>query len=163
MFYSTGRFPMKTLTVIRRVGVAALLAAVCAVTAEAQDATLAPTFGSTTLRPGFLPDPYAKAVVAGGAKQVTVGNVKMWVAKAPDFSVNYTKGILPLTFYVRSKADTTLLINLPDGTWVADDDSDGSRNPVIKLNRPQSGRYDIWVGTFNGGNPDATLYITELR
>jgi len=92
-----------------------------------------------------------------------VGGVKMQVANAPDFSVNYTAGILPLAFYVRSRADTTLLINLPDGTWIADDDSDGNFNPVIKLNRPQTGRYDIWVGTFNGGNPAATLYITELR
>jgi hypothetical protein len=157
---------MKLLTVIRlplRLGVVAGLVAICAVPGQSQTPSLAPTFGSTNLRAGFLPDPYTRAVTAGGVKQVTVGGVKMQVANAPDFSVNYTAGILPLTFYVRSRADTTLLINLPDGTWIADDDSDGNLNPVIKLNRPQSGRYDIWVGTFNGGNPAATLYITELR
>jgi hypothetical protein len=102
-------------------------------------------------------------VSAGGSKQVTVGGVKMWVGYAPDFSLNYTAGNLPLTFYVRSKADTTLLINLPDGTWMADDDSDGNLNPVLKLARPRSGRYDIWVGTLTPGLPAATLYISELR
>jgi hypothetical protein len=154
---------VKPLSVILRLGAVAVLMAVCAGPGQSQDPRLPPTFGSTSLRAGFLPDPYSKAVIAGGRRQIAVGGLTMWVADAPDFSVNYTAGILPLTFYVRSRADTTLLIRLPDGTWVADDDSDGNLNPVIKLNQPQSGRYDIWVGTFNRGNPAATLYITELR
>ena len=120
-------------------------------------------YGSKSLRSGFTPDPFSKDLTAGGGKQVTVAGVTMWVANEPDFSLDYTAGNLPLTFYVRSKADTTLLIKLPDGTWIADDDSDGSLNPLIKLARPRSGRYDIWVGTMNGGLAPATLYISELR
>ena len=87
----------------------------------------------------------------------------MWITDAPDFRLNYTAGNLPLTFYVRSKADTTLLINLPDGTTIADDDSDGNLNPVLKLSRPRSGEYDIWVGTITQENAAATLHISELR
>jgi hypothetical protein len=157
---------MKLLTAVRhslRLGAIALLLAVCAGQGQSQDPDLAPTFGSKSLRSGFAPDPFSKDVTAGGKKQVTKGGVTMWIANAPDFSLKYTAGNLPLTFYVRSKADTTLLINLPDGTWMADDDSDGNLNPVIKLARPRSGRYDIWVGTINRGGPAATLHISELR
>ncbi len=157
---------MKLLTAVRHprcLGAIAVLLGVCAGPGQSQDPKLAPTFGSKTLQSGFTPDPFSKDVTAGGKKQVTVGGVKMWIANAPDFSVNYKAGDLPLTFYVRSTADTTLLINLPDGTWIADDDSDGNLNPALKVARPRSGRYDIWVGTINQGNPQATLHITELR
>ncbi len=153
---------MKSSTVVRLFAVV-LLVAVTASAGRSQNPALAPTFGAANLRVGFVPDPYTVAIVAGGGRQITVNGFKMSVANAPDFSINYTAGVLPLTFYVRSAADTTLLINLPNGTWIADDDSDGNLNPGFKINRPMSGRYDVWVGTFAGGNPRATLYISELR
>jgi Caspase domain len=84
------------------------------------------------------------------------------VAKAPDFSLQYTKGQYPLTFKVKSVGDTTLLIILPDGKWVADDDSGGGFDPLIRLANPQSGRYDIYVGTHRKDPLPATLYITEV-
>jgi hypothetical protein len=157
---------MNLLTAVRhplRLGAIAVLLTICAGPGQSQDPKLAPSYGSKSLKSGFTPDPFSKDVIAGGDKEVTVAGVKMRVANAPDFSLNYTAGNLALSFYVRSKADTTLLINLPDGTWISDDDSDGNLNPALKLNRPRSGRYDIWVGTINRGSPAATLYITELR
>jgi hypothetical protein len=146
-----------------RVSLLAGIAFLCTGRADTQDRSLKPTFGSVELRSGFLPDPYVKNVIAGGSIQTDLGGVKSNVANAPDFKLYYTAGSLPLTIYVESAADTTLLINLPDGTWVADDDSGGNLNPLLKFNNPQSGRYDIWVGTFKGGNPPATLKISELR
>lgn len=133
--------------------------------AETQDPNLKPTYGSVSLKAGFEPDPYTKKVDAGGDVQTDKGGVKAFVAKAPDFSLNYTAGKYQLTFFVKSKADTTLLINTPDGKWVAnDDDPRTGLNPVITFKVPKSGRYDIWVGTFNGGEtPPAVLYITELK
>ena len=56
-----------------------------------------------------------------------------------------------------------MLINLPDGTWIADDDSGGNLNPLLKFAKPQSGRYDIWVGTIGKENASAKLIITELK
>ena len=53
---------------------------------------------------------------------------------------------------------------LPDGTWIADDDSGGKLNPLIKLEKPKSGQYDIWVGSFKENElPKAKLMITELK
>lgn len=131
--------------------------------AATQDPSLKPTFGSVTLNAGFAPDPWVKELIAGGPIQTGKGGVNAWVANPPDFQVYYTAGPFVLTFYVRSDADTTLLINLPDGTWVADDDGDGFPNPKLSFARPQSGRYDIWVGTVGKGAPNAKLFITERR
>jgi len=150
-----------------RVGALAVLVALAGIGAAyvaAQNPSLAPTFGSVTLNSGFLPDPVVRNVVAGGTIQTNLGGVNTHVANAPDFRLYYTAGKLPLTIHVESAADTTLLINLPDGTWVADDDSGGNLNPLLKFARPQSGRYDIYVGTFAKGTaPQAALHITERR
>lgn len=120
------------------------------------------THGEVKLKFNFLPDPYLKYVQAGGSIKTTAGGVKAYVAKAPDFKLFYTAGTYPLTFRVESDADTTLLINLPTGGYVANDDSSG-KNPMIHLPKPHSGRYDIWVGTFNPTGAPAKLYISEHR
>jgi hypothetical protein len=146
-----------------RLGVVAVVVCLYVGRAEAQNINLRPTFGSVTLKSGFLPDPYVKQLVAGGPIRTNLGGVGAWVANAPDFKLYYTAGRFPLTIYAISRIDTTLLINQPDGTWIADDDSGGNLNPLIRWARPQSGRYDIYVGTFNQGNGQATLYITELK
>jgi hypothetical protein len=147
-----------------RLGVVAALACLYAGRADAQvNPNLPPTYGAVTLKSGFTPDPFSKQVVAGGVNQTNQGGVKAWVANAPDFQLNFTAGKLPLTIHVVSDADTTLLINLPDGTWIADDDSGGKLNPLLRFATPQSGRYDIYVGTVTKGNPPATLFITELK
>jgi hypothetical protein len=132
--------------------------------ANAPDINLPPTYGTINLKAGFLPDPATKVVTAGGGIKTNLGGVNAYVAKAPDVKLFYTKGNFALTFHVKSEKDTTLLINLPNGTWVANDDGAGFPNPQIKLAQPLSGRYDIYVGTFSPQLiPGATLYITELK
>ncbi|MCI0741712.1 MAG: hypothetical protein L0Y72_21985 [Gemmataceae bacterium] len=132
-------------------------------TALAQNTSLGPTFGYAKLNAGFSPDPHIVGLTAGGRIRTKLGGVNSWVANAPDFQLFYRAGNLPLTIQVESAADTTLLVNLPDGTWIANDDGAGKRNPMIRLARPMSGRYDIWVGTYNGGLAPALLKFTELR
>jgi hypothetical protein len=148
-----------------RLGLVALLVAFCAGQGLSQDPTLKPTYGSVTLKAGFLPDPHVTRLDAGGPVQTRRGGVTAWVARAPDFQLHYTAGTFPLTIYAESAADTTLLINLPDGRWVANDDGPGTGlNPLLKFERPQSGRYDIWVGTINKGiTPPARLFISEVK
>ncbi len=126
------------------------------------DPDLKSTFGEVTLKAGFLPDPSAKDLTAGGPIKTNLGAVNAHVAKAPDFRLHYTKGNYPLTFSVESKGTTTLLINLPDGTWIADDDGGkGLQSSLIRIVKPQSGRYDIFVGTVGNKNIPARLLITE--
>ena len=64
---------------------------------------------------------------------------------------------------MNSKADTTLLVNLPNGQWIANDDGGDGLNPLIRLPQPPSGRYDIFVGTVDAKPAPAQLIITERK
>jgi hypothetical protein len=129
------------------------------------DISLKPRYGETTLKAGFLPDPHTVKVYAGGNLKTTLGGVTTHVMNNPDYKLHYTaKAGVPLTFNIQSKGDTTLLINLPNGKWIANDDSGQGLNAQIKLDNPTSGRYDIYVGTFRAETPiTAALSITERK
>ena len=140
--------------------------AVLASAALAQDYTEAPSFGRVSLSSGFTPDPYVRNLTAGGSirAQDRFSDCRGYIANAPDFSVNYTAGSLPLIFTVDSDADTTLVINGPDARWYCDDDgAESPLNPLVRFSNPQSGRYDVWVGTYSrGAGVPATLFVSEL-
>lgn len=128
------------------------------------DVTQNATFGSTSLRSGFTPDPYRVDMYSGGdvdATTIASGCVGM-VARAPDFELTYSAGSLPLIFGVTSDNDTTLVINGPDGSWYCDDDSGDGTDPLMSIPDPQSGVYDVYVGAYGGNGATAQLYITEL-
>ncbi len=124
---------------------------------------LNPTYGSVNLRANFLPDPFVRQLTAGGPIATQLGGVSSHVTQAPDFRLNYQAGGMRLTIRVESATDTTLLVNLPNGTWIANDDAGGNRNPSITFNAPPSGRFDIWVGTFGNNSAPARLIITERQ
>lgn len=135
--------------------------------AIAQDYTLPPNYGDVELRAGFSPDPFTVDLQSGGAINANSsigGSCRGYIDQAPDFSVHYSAGsVLPLRIGVASGTDTTLVVNGPDGSWYCDDDGGGDLNPLLQFNNPQSGRYDIWVGTYGSASlADATLFITEL-
>ncbi|MBS7788455.1 peptidase S1 [Roseococcus sp. SDR] len=130
----------------------------------AQDVSLRPTFGTLDLRENFQPDPRSIDVTAGGTLNAErLGNgCTGSIANPPDVRLNYEAGRLPLYISVQSGSDTTLVVNLPDGSWVCNDDFI-DLNPGIVLNRPASGQYDIWIGVFGGGaGQPAKLLISEV-
>lgn len=148
--------------ILAGVATAAVFAAPAAM---AQDYTLSPNYGQVTLRAGFPSDPHAVSMTAGGSIDIsnTNSSCRGRVSNAPDYQVNYTAGsTFPLIFRVDSSADTTLLINGPNARWVCDDDSGEGLNPEVRFETPQSGRYDIWVGTYGDRTAPATLYVSEL-
>ena len=135
-------------------------------TAVAQDISGTPTFGSVELSTGFTPDPHSVSMAAGGSTAVSSdlgANCAGYITDAPDLDLTYNAGdTFPLNIYVVSEADTTLVVNLPDGTWICNDDAEGL-NPAINLASPASGLYNIWVGNYDGTDtPPATLNISEL-
>lgn len=129
----------------------------------AQSAQMTANFGEIQLTAGFTPDPYRVQMTAGGSVNGASlpGSCLGYISEAPDFEVSYDGGSLPLVFRTLSSSDTTLIINGPDGRWYCDDDSYGDLDAEVRFNRPQSGVYDIWVGTVDGGTASATLLITE--
>ena len=133
--------------------------------ASAQDTSETASYGEYTLESGFQPDPLSLEVVAGGSHAVDVGDGCDYgmVADAPDLEITYTGEIgLDLYVYAVSMEDTTLLVNLPDGSWVCDDDSYDDGDPLIQLGAAPGGVYDIWVGTYGTDMVDATLMVSEI-
>lgn len=122
------------------------------------------TFGEVSLNSGFTPDPHRVSLTAGGTIQASVvsSSCQGSIATAPDYQITYTAGALPLAIKTEASTDTTLVVNGPDGQWYCDDDSGGGTNAQVYFAKPASGAYDIWVGTYSGGNNPATLLITEV-
>lgn len=131
-----------------------------------QTASRTANFGEVYLSAGFTPDPHTVDLTAGGSIDAytdtdlpgaCVGNI----SDAPDYEVTYSAGSLPLVFRTLSSTDTTLIINAPNGSWYCDDDSWGDGDAEVRFNKPHSGTYDIWIGTFGGGTASARLIVTE--
>jgi hypothetical protein len=133
------------------------------------DWTLAPNFGSTELTSGFTPDPFEQAVTSGGPIDASYlgGDCRGFATAAPDFDVTYEAGSLTLLrFYFVADAadDTTLIINAPDGSWYCNDDAPGTIDPMFDFTNPESGLYDVWVGSYEPGTSvEGGLYVTELQ
>jgi hypothetical protein len=154
---------------MRAFAVAALSLAVAAGAAFAQgkggaappgpNVTEPARYETIDLRAGFTPDPREVRVEAGGELDASVlgGDCVGWIdATRADVTVNYAAADAPLAFLGESRADTTLVVRAPDGTWLCNDDFQGL-NPGIIIPRPASGEYRIWVGTFNQGRPEAAV------
>ncbi len=134
--------------------------------ASAQNVAAVPTYGTVNLSAGFTPDPQIRSVSAGGNDYTTLAGCNAYIhAAAPDLDLNYSAGGFGLTIEARSGMDVTLLVNAPDGSWYCDDDGGEGTNSALTFSAPQSGQYNIWVGTFRaqaGTLPEAQIYITEL-
>ena len=146
---------------------AASAAAILAIPAAAQNINGRPNFGTVNLRSGFIPDPRIVPVVSGGniAASRIRGDCRGFISASPDVRVVYANGRLPLIISVDSSADTTLVVNGPDGRYRCDDDGGvNGLNPSIRYDRPQAGRYEIWVGSYRSGeNSRARVHISEVR
>ena len=140
------------------------LALTCTAPALAQDYGRSPAFGTINLNANFPNDPRWLNVRAGGTRPASsVSACEGTIADAPDVRVNYNAAPgFALTFFVRSNADTILVINDPSGAWYCDDDSGEGLNPSIVFATPRSGQYDIWVGTLEDASLHrATLFVSE--
>ena len=138
---------------------------------SALDYQAEPNFGSVDLEAGFRPDPHWTEVLAGGAVDVSYlgGDCVGHASSAPDVQL-YWRGAsdeLSILFVADEEHDdTALVVNLPDGTWACNDDAaDGLLDPLIVIEPPQEGRYDIWVGSYEP-DPDPLIWgqlgISEL-
>ncbi|MEE8272960.1 MAG: peptidase S1 [Alphaproteobacteria bacterium] len=150
---------------LRKLCVAALASLCFSTAASAQDIGAEPTYRELHLDTNFQPDPQRVDLDAGGGiDAITLGGgCAGMIANAPDVDLYFDSGRYPLNIYVRSNADTTLVVNLPNGEWICSDDAEGF-NPLVTLRSPPSGLYNIWVGTYvSGPLESATLYVSEIE
>lgn len=133
--------------------------------AMAQNFSQNPAYGTANLRPGFMPDPHQRVLTAGGNINTrTSGPAPAcgYVASAPDYRLNWAGGST-LNIYAIASGDTTLLINMPNGSWQCNDDGGSGSNPLISISNAPAGQYDIWVGTYSSNTiGGARLRISEL-
>jgi hypothetical protein len=132
------------------------------------DMTLPSNFGSTDLAAGFSPDPFTAELVSGGPIDASYlgEGCRGYATAASDYDVTYEAGdqdLLRFYFVADDVEDTTLIINAPDGSWHCNDDAPDTIDPMLDFDNPESGRYDIWIGSYESGAEAAgTLYVTEL-
>lgn len=138
----------------------------CVGTAVAQNPNAEPNYGELRLQAGFTNDPRVVSLQAGGSLPARNAgdNCAGFITSAPDVRLHYDAGSLPLIISVDAAADTTLVVNAPDGRFYCDDDGGvNGLNPSVRFNSPRSGRYEIWVGTYRAGETqNARLHISEL-
>ena len=147
-----------------------LVLAVCglalAAPAAAQNVNGTPNYGEIKLDAGFTDDPRIVGLRAGGNLDASsaASGCRGFITESPDVRLHYTSGSFPLIISVAADSDTTLVINAPDGRWYCDDDGgENGLNPSVRFDRPMSGRYEIWVGTYSSGaTQPARLHISEL-
>lgn len=132
-----------------------------------QDFDADPTYGEFHLSPGFDPDPGMLSLMAGGDVDAATKfeDCQGYVSAAPDvrlFWEGESQSGLTIKISAISNADTTLIVNGPDGSWYCDDDSGEDSNPSVELS-PIAGRYEIWVGTYSSGEiKKAVLSVSEV-
>jgi len=80
----------------------------------------------------------------------------------PNVRVRYTSN--RGSFHIRSnaRADTTLVVRTPSGEWLCNDDYLGL-DPVVSADPAERGEYDVWVGSYRGGEADTTVEILPTR
>ena len=97
-------------------------------TATELDFSADPRYGLHELSAGFTPDPFTVTMTSGGPVNASyISGCNGFAAVAPDVKVRYTAASATiLRFYFTPddlEADTTLIINDPNGQWLCDDDA----------------------------------------
>lgn len=126
-----------------------------------------PDFGTVLLQAGFTPSPNVSEIFSfGGVVDTSYlgGDCVGYAARAPDLRLMWsgTSNELRIFFTEDAGEDATLVMNLPDASWVCNDDYAGSLDPLIALENPPEGQYDIWIGSYQPNQfISGTLSVTE--
>ena len=134
-------------------------------------------YGAETLVGSFTPDPHIVSLVSGAdsgslvnveelgiTPQNASGQCTGVATSQPDFILHLDSPGAFLRFFVTAPGDTTLVINDGAGHFWCSDDEGGNLNPLIDIQGPPPGQYDIWVGSYEAGaNIQAVLSITTLE
>lgn len=126
---------------------------------SAADAT---TEAEITLAPGFGTAAQITGTTHGSAAASRfASSCRGHVTEQPTAVLHVTEAIGNVSVLASSSEDTTLVVRHPDGSVSCDDDSGGSRNPLV-AGALVPGDHEIWVGTYaSGRRASFTLSVTE--
>jgi hypothetical protein len=78
-----------------------------------------------------------------------------WIATVPNHELHINSDVPMLRFVVNGDPhDTTLVVELPDGTFACNDDTHGL-NPAVTVRPMRAGAVRVWVGAFSEGEEGA--------
>jgi S1-C subfamily serine protease len=120
---------------------------------EQLDVTLPPEFASASLAGADVAAGHRVSMVSGGPVDVSYLGPECvgYAAVAPDhrFTLGESVDELYVLFSANEPADdTTIVVNLPDGSWLCNDDFGGGLDPGVQLPNAPAGQYDVWVGSY---------------
>lgn len=131
------------------------------------DPSAEPRFGAFTLDPAAYAMPYALEIEAGGplrAYQAGFSSTDFcvgYVSREPSLVINWAPGdATPFAIYLDAERDTTLAVQLPDGSWACDDDGSVGLNAGLSLSAGEPGHYRIYAGTYGSEPAPATVHVT---
>jgi hypothetical protein len=99
------------------------------------DPSLSANFGSISLSPGFLPDPFTLSIQSGGSESASAIGCAGFVTRAPDLELYLTDTSSLLSIFFVGGGDTTLIVNDPYGQWYCNDDYSGRQLCRWQLHR----------------------------
>lgn len=124
-------------------------------------------YGGTNMALGSMQNTNSVRILSGGSIEVERlglgAGCTGYVTAAPDYNIavaNY--GPFMRILVDAGNADTTLVIQQPNGSWACNDDAFSTTNPGLDFNGVQPGLYHVWVGSFRAGTrAPGTLTVTE--
>lgn len=124
--------------------------------------------GATSFGIDQLLVPQSVSLTAGGGHaldQCGLGTLGYGQFRAaPDYSfVAMGDAGRDVVLAVTSPCDAAMLVNTADGQWHFNDDGNGNLDPRIAIpaGAALNGQVDVWVGTFDGGECAATLFVAQ--
>lgn len=114
------------------------------------------TRATVDLRAGFILDPYLLPMI--GAGDVAAGDVlegcNGFVNAVPNAVFNWSGEAERLAFFGYSDSDPVLVVQLPDGSFVCNDDAGlNTVDPLVVVEDPAEGAYKVHFGTARAGQP----------
>ncbi len=109
-------------------------------------------FLTLDLEAGFPLDPFFVSVNGGGELDASrLGDgCSGWVHQEPVLSIDWEGETDFVEVFFYSDHDPMLIIQTPDGEYLCNDDANPLLlDPVIEVENPESGTYNIWVGSFH--------------
>lgn len=120
-------------------------------------------FGTVQLNAGFVPDPHTASGTSGGSIDASTwqAGCNGFVTTQPDHLFVAATAFANLRVMAHSTGDITLVVQKPDGTYLCNDDTDGT-DPLVEGAFP-AGTYKVWIGSYQAGtNSPYTLGFSEL-
>lgn len=93
-----------------------------------------------------------RGIAGGGVSLSSVnGSCRGYAQPNPSHVLMVQPGVQGVRIAGRSGIDTTLMVQMPDGRVMCDDDGGGSLNPLLDI-PAVPGQWRIWVGSYSGSN-----------